>query len=142
MPVETSFTDDGRGILLTGKSIVEGHELLSIKESFLREPDRLNEIDYWFVDFSDVGELRMSVDDLSKLIEIERQLAHIIPNSMVTVVAPADSVYGFARMWEIKIEKVGWATSVLRDVSQAKAWVESRLHRFPETEDSSGTTQG
>jgi hypothetical protein len=127
MPVETIFTDDGRGILLTGKSIVEGHELLSIKEGFLREPDRLKEIDYWLVDFSEVRELRMSIDDLSQLIEIERQLALTIPNSMVTVAASADSVYGFARMWEMKIEKVGWTTSVFRDVQDAKAWVESRL---------------
>lgn len=127
MPIETSFVNNGRGILLCGRAVIEGKEILSIKQGFLDEPDRMKDTFYWLVDFSGVSELRMTTDELSQLIEIDRQLANTIPNSMVAVVAAADSVYGFARMWEMKIESVGWATSVFRDIADAEFWIQSRL---------------
>lgn len=127
MPIEYSLIDSGRGILLSGQAVVEGRDLLSIKQVFLDEPERMNDTFYWFVDFSEVNELRMSTDELSQLIEIDRLLANTIPNSMVAVVAPADSVYGFARMWEMKVESVGWTTSVFRDLAAARLWIQSRL---------------
>ncbi len=126
MPIETSFVNDGRGILLYGRAVIEGKEIISIKQGFLDDPDRMKDTFYWLVDFSGVSELRMSTDELSQLIEIERQLANTIPNSMVAVVAAADSIYGFARMWEMKIESVGWATAVFRDLTSAELWLKSR----------------
>jgi hypothetical protein len=126
MPIDDSLTDSGRGILLRGQGIVEGEDLLKIKRKFLSDPDAFTETRYWLVDLSDTIELRMTLDQLTELIEIERQLAITVPDSMVAVAAPADSVYGFARMWEMKIEGVGWKTSVFRDLADAKSWINAR----------------
>jgi hypothetical protein len=132
MPIEYNFIDSGRGILLAGQAVVEGRELLAIKQSFADEPKRMKGVSYWLVDFSEVNELRMSGDELSRLVEIDRQLASSLPHSMVAVAAPADSVYGFARMRQIKMESVDWATSVFRDISDAKLWIRSGLFVPPD----------
>lgn len=133
MSIEHSFIDSGRGILLVGRAAVEGQDLLSLKQGFANEPERMKDTSYWLVDFFEVSELRMSIDEVSQLIEIDRQLSHTIPNSIVAVVAASDSVYGFARMWEIKVESVGWTTSVFRDIADAKFWIRSRLFVTPES---------
>lgn len=125
MPVELSFTDNGRGLLLAGEGVVEGSDIVAIKEGLLSEIERLRGRSYWLVDFAEVNELRLSGDYMERLIEIDGEIAAVVPDCVVGLVATADSVYGFARMWEIKAEKIGWTTAVFRNVHDAKFWLRS-----------------
>jgi len=133
MPVELTFADDGLGVLLVGKGVVEGRDVVDIKEGLVREIERLKGRSYWLVDFTEVNELRLSGDHMARLIEIDNQIAAIIPDCVVGLAAASDSVYGFARMWEIKAEKIGWTTAVFRDADDAKLWIRSRLSLTKQT---------
>lgn len=127
MPVELTFADDGLGVLLVGKDVVEGRDIVAIKEELNRKKERLVGRSYWLIDFTEVYELRLSGDHMARLIEIDTEIAAIIPNLIVGLAAASDSVYGFARMWEIMAEKIGWTTAVFRDADDAKIWIRSRV---------------
>lgn len=133
MPVELTFADDGLGVLLIGKDVVEGRDIVDIKEGLVGEIERLGGRPYWLVDFTEVNELRMSGDHMARLIEIDNEIAATIPNLIVALAAASDSVYGFARMWEIKAEKIGWTTAAFRDADDAKHWIRSRLPATKQT---------
>lgn len=123
MPATLTAVENGRGFRLTGTGVLTGPELIAIKLGLEANPVTTPALAFWLVDLSRVTELQMSSQEVQSLVEIDRRLARLMPSAVVAVVAPADAVFGMARMWEIMAEGIGWPTGVFRDPGEADAWV-------------------
>ena len=49
--------------------------------------------------------------------------ARWVRDASVAIVAPKDSLFGMARMWEVYVEATGWRTKVFRSSEEALPWV-------------------
>ena len=124
MPISTEFVRDGRGVQLTGTGLLTGKEILEAKAALLRAPDRLKGLHYGLVDVTDVTELRITRDDVLEFVQVDMQIALIVPRSpAVAVVAPGDLAFGIARMWEAFAEVTGWNIHVFRSRGEADPWL-------------------
>jgi hypothetical protein len=51
------------------------------------------------------------------------------PRAVVAVVAPGDTVFGMARMWQAFANKTGWEIEIVWSKPAATVWLRSRLGR-------------
>jgi hypothetical protein len=123
MPATLTTIDGGRGYRLTGAGVLTAAEIIAIKDGVEADPALPRDLAYWLVDLSRVTELRLTAHDVRAIVAVDRRLARLMPSAVVAVVAPADVVFGLARMWEVLAEGIGWQTQVFREAGAAAAWV-------------------
>ncbi len=136
MPFSTEWVSEGRGVHLAGTGTLTGQEILDAKTRLLRAPDRLKGLYYGLIDVTDVTELRVTRDDVLEFVQVDMQIALIVPRALaVAIVAPSDLAFGIARMWEAFAEVTRWNIHVFRSRAEAdpwlRPWTESRLPAEP-----------
>ena len=127
MPFSTEWVSEGRGVYLAGTGLLTG---------LLRESDSLKRLHYGLIDLTDVTELRVTRDDVLEFVQVDMQIALIVPRPLaVAIVAPGDLAFGIARMWEAFAEGTRWNTHVFRSRTEAdpwlRPWAEGRLPAGP-----------
>jgi hypothetical protein len=108
----------------------------SRREDESPESDRLKGLHYGLIDLTDVAELRVTRDDVLEFMQVDMQIALIVPRALaVAIVAPSDLAFGIARMWEAFAEVTRWNTHVFRSRADAdpwlRPWAEGRLPAEP-----------
>jgi hypothetical protein len=79
VPFSTEWVSEGRGVYLAGTGLLTGQEILDAKTSLLRESDRLKGLHYRLIDLTDVAELRVTRDDVLEFVQVDMQIALIVP---------------------------------------------------------------
>ena len=120
---QTTFVEGDTGILFVGSGVVTADEIRSSKLQLFANCDRLQQVEFAIVDFQVASSLILDADDLRRIVDLDRQLALLVPNACVAIVAPKDYMFGLARMWETTLEVAGWKTQVFRSTSDACPWV-------------------
>ena len=91
---------------------------------------------YEFIDFSEVTELRITEEDLLKIVAQDHFAAIFRPEAVVVIVAPREDLFEIGKKWERRVQDIGWKTHVSRDRAEASAWLREN---YPEpTVDSGG----
>ena len=126
MPFFIEWTDEDRTVLCSGSGVVTGREILGAMETCLDRPERIRSLLRATVILSGITELEVSADEVRRIASIDARLAAQNPRAAVAIVAPKDSVFGFARMWEAYVADTGWQTGVFRTLSDAEAWLAAR----------------
>jgi hypothetical protein len=119
----TKFVEQGRGLFFVGCGAVTCCEIYRAKIALAERRDLLRGVVFANVDFHETTELNVSPGDIRQLAHLDAHLARTIPNAIVAIVAPKDSIFGMARMWEVFAESTGWRTGVFRSSDEACAWV-------------------
>ncbi|SRR5260221_7403323 len=127
MPYTTSYIDDGKGVHKTGSGIVTGLEIFSSAIQESRDEARSRKLRYGLVDFSGVTEMRVTPEDIRRIVEMNRKLATFTPRALVAIVAPTPLPYAMARLWHTLSDDLGWKTNVFHARPDAIAWLRKEL---------------
>lgn len=106
-----------------GTGVVTAEDLCRATLALSKSKEVARRITFGFVDFEAVTRLQLDTADLRRLVEIDLQLAALVPDAVVAIAAPKDHMYGLARMWEVLAEETGWKTGVFRSSREACLWV-------------------
>lgn len=130
MPYTTTYVDDGKGVHKTGSGIVTGLELFSsaLQGGSLDEASA-RKLRYGLVDFSETTEMKVTSEDIGRIVEINRKLASLTPGAFVAIVAPTALPYAMARLWHTFSVDLGWKASVFHTRADAIVWLRKELVR-------------
>jgi hypothetical protein len=123
MSYTTEFIDDGRGVLHVGTGVVHGDEIHAGAMEDHRVEARARALRFGLVDLTDVTELRITSEHVRAIAAESHITARLAPHVSVAIVAPRDSIYGMARMWEILVEGTGWDIRIVRLREEALEWL-------------------
>ena len=127
MPYTARYVDDGKGVHKTGSGIVTGLEIFvsAIEES--RDQERARKLRYGLIDFSEVTEMKVTPDDIHRIVEANRKTASLTPKAVVAIVAPAALPYAMSRLWHTLSDDLGWKAHVFHARADAVAWLKKHL---------------
>ena len=74
-------------------------------------------------DYREITDFDLDRKDIEKVINQDRQHEPIFDKSKCAIVANADLVYGFSRMWEILSGDIELTRMVFRDINDAQKWL-------------------
>ena len=120
---QTMFVEGDTGVLFVGSGVVTAEEIRSAKLQLLSQQDRTRQIKFALIDFRNATDLLVDTEGLRRIVDVDRQLAVLLPDACVAVVAQEDYMYGLARMWETSVEVTGWRTWVFRSAAEACNWL-------------------
>jgi hypothetical protein len=127
MPYTASYVDGGKGVSKSGTGIVTGLEIFTSALQESRNTARPREIQYALVDFSQATDLKVTPEDIRRIVEVNRKLAVSTPNELVAVVAPDGLPYAMARLWHTLSDDLGWISNVFHTRPDAVAWLRKEI---------------
>ena len=128
MPISTTFTPDGTGLLRTVQGSTTGAELIAADGPLLSDGETVARLRFALLDFGDTTELLATADEARAIARQDAMLAKLNPQLCVAIIAPLDVQFGMSRMWEAFAEGItGWQTAVFRDRPSALAWLRERV---------------
>ena len=149
MPYTTSYVDDGKGVLKTGSGIVTGLEIFSSALQEGHDEARARKLRYGLVDFTGVVEMKVTPEDVRRIVETNRTLASYTPGAFVAIIAPDSLPYAIARLWHTFSSDLGWKANVFHSRPDAIAWLRKQflsqdesgavLDQFPFLQQATGT---
>ncbi len=123
MAYTTELTEDYMGIVHTGSGVVTGADLLESCRASTHLVQNTENFHYQFIDFTDVTELKITPDDLIKIVAQDHFAALFRPNAVVVIVAPRDDLFEIGKKWERRVQDLGWKTLISRSRTEANAWL-------------------
>lgn len=128
MPISTTFTPDGTGLLRTVQGSTTGAELLAVDAALLSDGEAVARLRFALLDLGDTAELRATAEEARAIAKQDAMLAKLNPQLCVAIIAPLDVQFGMSRMWEVFAEgTTGWQTAVFRDRPSAVRWLRERV---------------
>jgi hypothetical protein len=127
MPYTTTYVDDGKGVHKTASGIVTGLDIFTSALHASRDGSRAQNLCYGLFDFSDTTELKVTPDDIRRIVEMNRKLAALIPGALIAVVAPTPLPYAMARLWHTLSDDLQWKSNVFHNRADAIAWLRREL---------------
>lgn len=123
MPYTASYVDDGKGVHKTGTGLVTGLEIFSIALQESMDEARARKLRYCLVDFTAVTDMKVTPEDIRRIVEMNRKTATYTPGALVAIVAPPGLPYAMARLWHTLADDLGWKSNVLHNRADAVAWL-------------------
>jgi hypothetical protein len=123
MPYSTEVIENGKGILHIGTGMVTGGDLMSSASTVFDLIKQGLRPEYGLTDLSDVTDFAVSAGEIEKNAELNSTIARHLPSIRLAIVAPADNIYGMARMWQAHTDRTGWTSRVFRTKAEALAWL-------------------
>jgi len=127
MPYTTCYVDHGKGVHKTGSGIVTGLEIFSDAVQDPLDEDRARKLRYGLVDFTGVTEMKVTPEDVRRIVEMNRKMAVLTPGALVALVAPAPLPYAIARLWHTLSDDLDWKSNVFHARPDAIAWLRDEL---------------
>jgi hypothetical protein len=127
MPYTASYVDDGRGVQKKGTGVVTGLEIFTSALQETANKNRPRTVRYALVDFSEATDLKITPEDIRRIVELNRMLASKTPGELVAIVAPAELPYAMARLWHTLSDDIGWTRNVFRTRADAVHWLRKEL---------------
>ena len=128
MPVDIVDLDSGLGCLITGSGNVTDHEYVSTLQKHLSQSsEKIQNYKYTLTDFGEVEGLDVSAKSISDIANKCTDIATILPDTLVALIAKDDLAYGLSRMWQMMAAGTTWEIMVFRDKEKAKYWIGHRV---------------
>ena len=129
MPIEVKYSDNGIGVLLTGKGIVSGDDIIISNRKIFSSTERMKKLKYGLIDYLNITRFNVSNSEVEIIVSQEKEASEYISDGVVAVASNKDLAFGINRMWEtfVEIEGLQWETSVFRSIEDAKVWVKERV---------------
>ena len=123
MPYTASYVDDGRGVHKTGTGLVTGLEIFSVAMQESMDEARARKLRYCLVDFTGVTDMKVTPEDVRRIVEMNRKTATFAPGALVAIVAATDLPYAMARLWHTLADDLGWKSNIFHTRPDAVAWL-------------------
>ena len=120
MAFTIDYKEFGASVCFTGP--VKGPDLLEAKTEFFAHRFDSGPR-YVICDFTDATQFDIATEDLNRLVEQDNQALPEHPVLFELVVAQKPVMYGLARMWQSKVDRVRPHTAVLRTRDEAVEWL-------------------
>jgi hypothetical protein len=133
MPYTASYVDDGKGVHKKGTGLVRGLEIFTSALSETGNKARPRGMRYALVDFSETTDLKITTEDIRRIVELNRKLAAWTPGELVAIVAPAELPYAMARLWHTLSDDIGWKRNVFHTRADAVYWLRKELQNANDT---------
>ncbi len=127
MPYTSTYVDNGKGVYKKGTGIVTGLEIFNSARQEGLSSGRPGGIRYGLVDFSETTELKITTDDVRRIVEANRKVAAGSPGELVAIIAPGPLPYAMARLWHTLSDDLGWKSNVFHARQDALAWLRKEL---------------
>jgi hypothetical protein len=129
MPVQTRYTDEGKGVILTLSGELTGRDVLTAYHEMHARDLAAQPFLYGLVDANGVTAMNVRTQDLYDIanqdIAAARRRGSTV--AVVGIYAKDDATFGLARMWEVLVAASGWDTGVFRERSEAVAWLKQHV---------------
>jgi hypothetical protein len=121
MPWTTDYLAAGAWVSFSGR--MTGEELIRAKSEVYAHPyatgPRFVVLDYTAVEDPDIDR-----SDVERTVTQDRAAAStMLPDLAVAAVAPEAITYGVARLWDAKMQRTGWKTTVVLSRAEALGWL-------------------
>jgi hypothetical protein len=127
MPYTKTYADNGKGLHKRGAGIVTGAEILAVALRDADDPEICRGLRYALLDFSETAEMRMTVEDMHRIVAANRKAAALTPGGVVAVVSPTQMTYGMSRVWHALSSDFGWNSNLFRNRADAVSWLRQQL---------------
>ena len=138
MPADYQLVEDGVGAVIKAWGVLNGSELIRLKLDFAKRYADRGMLRYWLVDLTDVESIEISTGEIRKLVDIDKRLSELLPESSVAIAAPSDEAFGISRMWQLMADEVDWPKGVFRSFDEAERWTNEHLAKHPPNGNSAG----
>ncbi len=119
--------DGGTGVLISGAGMVDDNAYVTAVAVYLSNAELLRKCKYNISDFSDVTDVRVTVDGIERVVELCKHLSGDYPKAILAQVGKQDIIYGLQRMWETYADDLPWDVETFRDRITAEAWIKKRV---------------
>ncbi len=127
MPYTTSYVDDGRGVHKMGSGIVTGLEIFASDLQESLNEARAPKLRYGLIDFSETTELKVTPEDIRRIVELNRKMVILTTHALVAIVAPTPLPYAMARLWHTISDGLTWKANIFHTRPDAIAWLRKEL---------------
>jgi hypothetical protein len=130
MPVQTRFTDGGKGAVVRHTGMVEGDQIMLVLDKIFLSRDLAAEpIYYVLIEHHETTGVTLSTQDVKRAAALQISASQQMPETatVIAVYAGDDVMFGLARMWEAHVNASGWDTQVFRDRAEAVRWLQGRV---------------
>lgn len=128
MPAKLVAIADGLVAAIVCEGDVAGGDFTAATRELLHWDDaRLRKLVGGLVDQTHAASFDVEAARVQSLIGLDVQLSHRVRSGfLVAVAAPGDLQFGMSRMWQSLAEVTGWEIHVVRDRTEAMAWLRAR----------------
>ena len=123
MPCTTNIIDNRKGILHVGSGTMTGEELMLSASTVLKLVQEGLKPEFAMTDLTDVKKFTVSAEEISRNAALNSGISRYLPSAKIAIIAPANDIYGMARMWQAHIDSPGWTSHVFRRKEDALAWL-------------------
>jgi hypothetical protein len=127
MPYTKAYVDHGKGLVKTGTGIVTGQEILTLALHDADDEEVVRGLHYGLLDFSAMIEMRVTAQDMMRIVAANRKIATLTQGGKVAVVSPTDMSYGMSRLWHSLSVDFGWKSNLFRNRADAMSWLRKEL---------------
>jgi len=92
-----------------------------------RDQERARKLRYGLVDFSEVTDMKVTPDDIRRIVEANRKTAVLTPGAIVAIIAPSELPYALSRLWHTLSDDLGWQANVFHTRQDAIGWLRNHL---------------
>ena len=125
MPIETRMLPSG-GRLWIVNGALSGKEIIARNDAVFKMK-AYEGVRWLIIDESQVTSVDLSTEEIGIITQQNDRLASLLPKLVTAIIIPYDLGLGMARLWEIKTERQGWSSNILRSRAEADAWVRQEV---------------
>lgn len=123
MTWSVSFSTTGADLYFSGE--VAGAEILEAKRQFFTH-EFPGDAHWVLCDFTQATSFDITVADVKKIVEQDKKAVRRLDKLLEVVVAPAEVLYGLARMWQAQVAIERSHAAVVRARGDALDWLRDR----------------
>lgn len=130
MPIEIEGRQNGAGVIYNCRGAMTAADFFQAGRTFLVTPDDIKQWRYCLIDLTSVEAMEIEYKDVVSIVQQNKRIAAFaLPGVLLAVASPTNLGFGFARMWELLVEEVGWETRTFHSRSEAEIWLNERTRK-------------
>ena len=126
MPIEVTYSPDGKGVILDHSGKVTSNEIIKTMVSIFDQPD-FNKLKYWIADRTKCEEYAVKSDEAEQIAQLSKSASPRNKNLLVAFVAPQPYLYGISRMLQMLSEEPNFRIEVFNNRQDADSWIAGHI---------------
>lgn len=128
MSITIKDTDQGLGNLIKLFDHVDTDEFYQAYVPHLTQPaDILHKYLYSITDLTDLIAVDVNSDAIREIAHLCNKLSEHNSHLVTATIANTDLLYGMARMWAAIADETSWEITIVNNMEEAQAWVQSHV---------------
>jgi len=122
-----TFNENDGGVFTTYTGTVTDDDMINSAKERLSLVENLNPIKYFFSDFTDVDNFKVTPSGVQAISTIATTASKINNDLLLVAIVPSDLEYGMGRMWQAYSDELNWKTYMARTKEEASEWLNKNL---------------